>query len=59
VDGVTIADRSFDWVHDDGRDAGPAHVLVTLAVGGQWPGPPPPSSLPGHLDVEYLRIWQR
>jgi hypothetical protein len=60
VDGVLVADRAFRWIHDDGRDAGPAHVLVNLAVGGKWPGPPVDASVfPASLVVSHLRIWQR
>lgn len=59
VDGVLITDRDFKWVHDDGRDAGDAHVLVNLAVGGKWPGEPAANSLPASLDIEYIRVWQR
>ena len=60
VDGTLIADREFSWVHDNGSDGGPAHVLVNLAVGGQWPGPPDTTSgLPASLDIQYIRVWQR
>ena len=40
VDGVPVAKRRMKWRHSDGSEAGPAHVLVNLAVGGSWPGPP-------------------
>jgi hypothetical protein len=59
VDGVLVVDRAYRWQHDDGKDGGPAHVLVNLAVGGKWPGPPAAQSLPAHLHVEYIRVWQR
>jgi|GEM_PF-961402 len=60
VDGAAVADRQFSWIHDDGRDAGPAHVLVNLAVGGKWPGPPEgEKTFPAALEIEYLRVWQR
>jgi beta-glucanase (GH16 family) len=59
VDGVVIADRSLAWLHDDGSDAGPAHVLVNLAIGGKWAGPPTEAtSLPAELEIEYIRVWQ-
>jgi beta-glucanase (GH16 family) len=60
VDGKLIADRPFRWRHDDGSDGGPAHLLVNLAVGGHWPGPPDDGgALPARLDIDYLRVWQR
>lgn len=59
VDGVVVADRAFSWRHDSGGDAGPAHVLVNLAVGGKWPGPPRDDVFPARLEVAYIRVWQR
>ncbi len=60
VDGIPIADRAYRWTHADGSDGGPAHVLVNLAVGGKWPGPPQRASdLPAALEIEYIRVWQR
>jgi hypothetical protein len=60
VDDTLVAERRFAWRHDDGSDAGPAHVLVNLAVGGKWPEPPQRSSdFPAVLEVDYIRVWQR
>jgi beta-glucanase (GH16 family) len=58
VDGVLVADRDMAWRHDDGRDAGAAHVLVNLAVGGRWPGAPTAESLPARLSIQHIRVWQ-
>lgn len=60
VDDVLVVDRSYAWEHDNGRDAGPAHVLINLAVGGKWPGPPDDSTVfPARLKVDYIRVWQK
>lgn len=59
VDGTLVVEREFRWLHADGKEAGPAHVLVNLAVGGSWPGPPSPDVLPASLVVDYIRVWQR
>lgn len=60
VDGVLLAERRFRWRHDDGSDGGPAHVLINLAVGGNWPGPPQQASdFPASLAVDYIRVWQK
>jgi beta-glucanase (GH16 family) len=60
VDGVLVADRTFQWKHDDGTDGGPAHILVNLGVGGNWPGPPvQPEAFPAKLEIDYIRVWQR
>ncbi|WP_165864375.1 glycoside hydrolase family 16 protein [Capsulimonas corticalis] len=59
VDGVRVAHRRFSWTHDDGSDGGPAHVLLNLAVGGSWPGPPQSADeFPAELAVKYIRVWQ-
>jgi beta-glucanase (GH16 family) len=60
VDDVLVVDRAFRWVHKDGSDGGPAHVLVNLAVGGKWTGPPAgPEAFPAKLLLKYIRVWQR
>jgi beta-glucanase (GH16 family) len=59
VDGLLVVERAYRWRHDDGGDAGPAHVLINLAVGGQWPGPPAADSLPARLEIEYIRVFRR
>lgn len=58
VDHRLVADREYRWRHDDGRDAGDAHLLVNLAVGGRWPGPPAPEALPAELRIAAIRVWQ-
>lgn len=60
VDDLLVVDRQFRWVDKDGADGGPAHVLVNLAVGGDWPGPPSGAqSFPARLLVKHMRVWQR
>ncbi len=60
VDGVLVVERRFYWTHTDGTDGGPAHVLVNLAVGGSWPGPPlTADEFPATLAVQYIRVWQK
>jgi hypothetical protein len=59
VDDVLVADRQFRWVLKDGSDAGPAHLVVNLAIGGSWPGPPTAETFPAKLLVRYIRVWQR
>ena len=60
VDDVMVVDRAYVWQHNDGRDAGPAHVLMNLAVGGGWPGAPSASTVfPARLQVDYIRVWQK
>jgi len=60
VDEVLVIEREFPWKHKGGADAGPAHVLLNLAVGGSWPGPPTGlDAFPAKLLVQHIRVWQR
>ncbi|MFO7583214.1 MAG: family 16 glycosylhydrolase [Anaerolineales bacterium] len=43
------------WVYDH-----PFFILINLAVGGNWPGPPDDSTVfPQFLLVDYVRVYQR
>jgi hypothetical protein len=60
VDDVEVVSKRFGWKHDDGTDGGDAHVLLNLAVGGKWPGPPQSvKDFPAVLEVDYIRVWQK
>lgn len=60
VDDVLVVDQPFRWLHANGADGGPAHVLVNLAVGGKWPGPPGPrEDFPAKLELKHIRVWQQ
>jgi beta-glucanase (GH16 family) len=49
------------WRHPTPPDLHkPMFLIVNLAVGGHWPGPPNRATvLPAHLDVDWVRVWQR
>ncbi len=61
VDGKEIVQRGYKWVHDDGSDAGYAHVLLNLAIGGPWAGRHgvDDSAFPQGLEVDYTRVYQK
>jgi beta-glucanase (GH16 family) len=60
VDNVLVVEREFQWRQDNGDDGEPTPVVVNLAVGGSWPGPPASESeFPASLDVAYIRVWQK
>ncbi|MEM9296036.1 MAG: glycoside hydrolase family 16 protein, partial [Planctomycetota bacterium] len=41
-------------------DPAPMSLILNLAVGGDWPGPPNGSTpLPTPFDIDYVRVWQR
>jgi beta-glucanase (GH16 family) len=53
-----VTDRDIpagkQWVFD-----APFYLLLNLAVGGNWPGPPTASTVfPGVMKVDYVRVWE-
>jgi beta-glucanase (GH16 family) len=62
VDDIVYAERrpsdlppGATWAHDH-----PFFLLLTLAVGGDWPGPPDSSTgWPATMSVDWVRVWQR
>jgi beta-glucanase (GH16 family) len=61
VDGIKIYTRNFRWVYADGSVAGPAHVLLNLAVGGQWAGRYgiDDAAFPQALAIDWVRVYQK
>ena len=52
---ITPADLSGRWVFDH-----PFFLILNLAVGGNWPGPPDASTpFPAQLKVDYVRVYER
>jgi hypothetical protein len=35
----------------------PMHLIFTLAMGGQWPGPVAMDKLPTHMDITDIGVW--
>lgn len=60
LDGEKLFTRSYRWVYDDGAFAGPAHVLLNLAVGGGWAGRNgvDETAFPQALMIDYVRVCQ-
>lgn len=60
LDGRRLFTRAYRWVYDDGVFAGPAHVLLNLAVGGGWAGRDgaDEASFPQELRIDYVRVCQ-
>jgi beta-glucanase (GH16 family) len=61
LDGKKLWQRRYRWVYKDGQPAGPAHILINLAVGGDWAGLGGISNyaLPAALQVDYVRVCKR
>ena len=49
------ADVTGEWVFDH-----PFFILLNLAVGGRWPGPPDATTpFPLRMVVDHVRVYQR
>jgi beta-glucanase (GH16 family) len=60
VDGTPVADRRFRWATPDGNDPGPAEIVIHLAVGGDWAGPPMEAAdFPAALAIDYIRVYRQ
>ncbi|MDA3797768.1 MAG: family 16 glycosylhydrolase [Kiritimatiellae bacterium] len=61
VDGLKIFSMKYNWVLSSGKDAPNAHVLLNLAIGGQWAGRHgvDDAEFPQSLDIDYVRVYQK
>jgi len=61
LDGQKIFTKAYKWVYNDGVEAGPAHILLDLAVGGHWAGKDgvDDTLFPTQLEVDYIVVCQR
>jgi beta-glucanase (GH16 family) len=58
---VWFLDGAEEWRYRDIATipSGPMYLLVNLAVGGKWPGPPSNKTVfPAELLVDYVRAWK-
>ncbi|MFZ6643702.1 glycoside hydrolase family 16 protein [Undibacterium sp. TC4M20W] len=62
VDGHLLYQRTYRWLYnDDLTEAGPAHVLLNLAIGGGWAGRygVDDSVFPQSLDIDWVRVYKK
>lgn len=61
VDGTKVVTSTFRWVYADGTQAGPAHILLNLAIGDGWAGRYgiDDSAFPQALAVDWVRVYQK
>jgi beta-glucanase (GH16 family) len=56
VDGV----ERWRYAVADHIPATPMYLLLSLAVGGEWPGAPDASTgFPSYYEIDYVKVWQR
>jgi beta-glucanase (GH16 family) len=61
VDGRKIATRAYTWTYADGAQAGPAHILLNLAIGGSWAGRYgiDDAAFPQALQIDWVRAYKK
>jgi beta-glucanase (GH16 family) len=62
VDGIKLMCEAYRWVRRDGATlAPPAHLIVNLAIGGEWAGRNgvDDSRFPAKFSIDYLRVYER
>jgi beta-glucanase (GH16 family) len=61
LDGKKLFTRSYLWNFPDGSAAGPAHILLNLAVGGAWAGRHgiDDTALPQALQIDWVRAYSK
>jgi beta-glucanase (GH16 family) len=61
VDGRKIYTRTYLWNFPDGSPAGPAHIVLNLAVGGAWAGRHgiDDSAFPQALQINWVRAYRK
>jgi len=61
VDGKKIYSRGYQWNYTDGTPAGPAHILLNLAVGGSWAGRHgiDTAAFPQALQIDWVRAYKK
>lgn len=60
LNGKKLYTRAYRWSYDDGMQAGPAHLLFDLAIGGGWAGVNgvEESKFPQTFKVDYVKVCQ-
>jgi hypothetical protein len=60
VDGLQTACEAYRWVRNEGQDAPPAHVLLNLAIGGNWAGRYgiADDGFPTSFDIDHVRVYR-
>jgi hypothetical protein len=61
VDGYKTMCENYRWVNNSGGAVGPAHVLLNLAIGGQWAGRHgvADDKFPTQMQVDHVRVYRK
>jgi beta-glucanase (GH16 family) len=61
VDGLKICTLTYQWNYGDGTLAGPAHILLNFAVGGEWAGRHgiDDTAFPQAFQIDWVRAYEK
>lgn len=61
VDGYKVMCENYAWVYNDGSAAPPAHILLNLAIGGEWAGRNGIASeqFPTAMRIDRVRVYEK
>jgi beta-glucanase (GH16 family) len=59
VDGKKIYTRTYKWTLENGAEAGPAHILLNLAIGGQWAGRHGVDTSQQEFKIDWVRAYKK
>jgi len=59
VHGTRVMCERYRWAYNDGTPAAPAHILLNLAIGGNWAGRHgiADEKFPTEFQVDYVRVY--
>ena len=61
IAGYKTACENYRWVENGGQQAAPAHVLLNLAIGGNWAGRYgiDTARFPTSMSIDFVRVYQK
>ena len=61
VDGYRTMCENYRWVNNEGGAVGPAHLLLNLAIGGEWSGRHgiADDDFPTQAKVDHVRVYRK
>lgn len=61
VEGVKVMCEEYRWIRKNGRLAPPAHILLNLAIGGEWAGRHgiDDARFPASFFIDYVRVYSK
>lgn len=61
LDGQRVVCEAYRWLRKDGSEAPPAHLLLNLAIGGEWAGRHgiDDAAFPAPFSIAHVRVYEK